>query len=145
MSRDNDRNIYVFQHNSAGGDLDTDRESFSLERPILVTAVKFIGENPSDTDGDTTAIDVSYSTDGFSSSDVEIAALAAQEYNDTTRHANFGTADRTAVDIALTTASIETGTAGVRVPAGAVVEITATNTGAGADTRFAVVVEYIVL
>lgn len=145
MSRDNDRSIYVFEHNSAGGDLDTDKETFSLERPILVTAVKFIGQNPSDTDTDTTAIDVSYSTDGFSSSDVEIAALAAQEYNDTTRHAQFGTADRVAVDIPLTIASLDTGTSGVRVPAGAVVEVTGTNVGAGADTRYFVVVEYIVL
>ena len=142
MSRDNDRNIYVFTHNSAGGDLDTDRESFSLERPIKVMAVKFIGENPSDTDGDTTAIDVSYSTDGFSASDVEIAALAAAEYNDTDN--DIGTL-RTAVDIALTTASLDADGVSVRVPANAVVEVTGTNVGAGADTRYAVVVEYVVL
>lgn len=145
MSRDNDRHIYVFEHNSAGGDLDTDVEHFSVERPIKVVAVKFIGENPSDTDTDTTAIDVSYSTDGFSSSDVEIAALAAQEYNDTTRHAQFGTADRVAVDIPLTAASLDSDGATVRVPAGAVVAITGTNVGAGADTRYRVVVEYLVL
>ena len=142
--RDNDRSIFVARHNSAGGDLDTDRKSFFNSRPILVVAVTFVGENPSDTDTDTTAIDVSYSTDGFSSSDVEIAALAAQEYNDTDQHAQFGT-DRDAADIALTAASIASGTEGVRVPAGAVVEVTMTNTGAGADTRYNVVVEYITL
>jgi hypothetical protein len=148
MSRDNDRSVWVVRHNSAGGDLDTDRDSFVCSRPIVVTAVTFIGENPSDTDGDTTAIDVSYSTDGFSSSDVEIAALAAQEYNDTTRHAQFGTADRTAVDVPLTAASVNLESNqidGVRVPAGAVVEITLTNVGAGADTRYNVAMEYIVL
>lgn len=142
MSRDNDRHLFVFRHNSAGGDLDTDVESFSCERPIKVVAVKFIGENPSDTDGDTTAIDVSYSTDGFSSSDVEIAALAATEYNDTDN--DIG-AVRTAVDIPLTTASLDSDGVSVRVPAGAVVEVTGTNVGAGADTRYTVVVEYIVL
>ncbi|MCR4376074.1 MAG: hypothetical protein NUW22_14620 [Acidobacteria bacterium] len=146
MSRDNDIHTFVKEYNSAGGDLDTAVASFTCERPIIVKAVTFIGNNPSDTDSDTTAIDVSYSTDGFSSSDVEIAALAAQEYNDTTRHAQFGTADRTAVDVPLTTASLTAGLdTGVRVPAGAVVEVTLTNTGAGADTRYSVAVQYQVL
>ena len=144
MARDNDRSIFVARH-SAGGDLDTDRKSFYNSRPIIVTDVTFVGENPSDTDGDTVAIDVSASADGFSSDDNEIAALAAQEYNATDRHAQFGAADRDAVDIALTTASIAAGMAGVRVAAGSVVEVTMTNVGAGADTRYMVIVEYITL
>lgn len=144
MSRDSDRHIFVARHNSAGGDLDTDRKSFFNERPILITAVTFLSENPSDTDTDTTAIDVSYSTDGFSSSDVEVAAISAQEYNDTDVHAQFGSL-RQSKDIALTAASLAANTTGVRVPAGAVVEVTGTNVGAGADTRYVVVVEYIVL
>ena len=143
MSRDNDRSLFHFEHNSAGGDLDTKRSSFTVERPILVTAVKMIPENQSDTDSDTLAIDVSYSTDGFSSSDVEIAAAAATEYNDTDN--DTYTPLRSAVDIALTAAQIASGTAGVRVPSGAVVEVTGTLSGSPADTRYAVIVEYITL
>lgn len=144
MARDNDVQLFVARHNSAGGDLDTDRKSFFNTRPILIKAVTFVGENPSDTDTDTTAIDVSASTDGFSSDDNEIAALAAQEYNDTDVHAQFGT-DRQGQDIPLTTTSLATGTEGVRVAAGSVVEVTMTNVGAGADTRYNVIVEYVVL
>ncbi len=141
MARDNDRSLAIFEHNSAGGDLDTAVKCFVNERPILVTAVSFIGVNPSDTDGDTTAIDVSYDPNTL---DVEIAALAAQEFNDTDEHAQFGT-NLARADIALTTASLAANTLGVRVPAGLVVVVTMTNTGAGADTRYFVVVEYIVL
>lgn len=139
MSRDNASNVVVFEHNSAGGDLDTSVKLFAHERPILVTAVGFIGVNPSDTDADTTAVDVSYDPNTL---DVEIAALAAAEFNDTDN--DIGTL-LTRVDIALTAASLATGTTGVRVPAGLVVAVTMTNTGAGADTRYFVVVEYIVL
>ena len=142
MSRDNDRNTFHMEHNTAGGDLDTKRSSFSCERPILITAVAFIGENPSNDDTDTVAIDVSYSTDGFSSSDVEVATLAAAEFNDSDN--DVGTL-RTVIDVALTAAQIAGGTAGVRVPAGAVVEVTGTTTGASPDMRYAVSVEWISL
>lgn len=142
MSVNHGRQVFVAEHNSAGGDLDTDRQSFRFSRPIFVVDVTFIGENPSDTDTDTTAIDVSYSTDGFSGSDVEIAALAAQEFNDTDN--NIGTL-RTAVNVPRTSTTTYNGVAGVLVPAGAVIEVTTTNVGAGVDTRHSVVVEFFVL
>lgn len=142
MSINHARQLFVAEHNSAGGDLDVDVQSFRHSRAIFVTDVAFVGQNPSDTDGDTTAIDVSYSTDGFSSSDVEVAALAAQEFNDTDN--DIGTL-RTPVTVPLTSATSFNGVTGVQVPAGAVVEVTTTNVGAGVDTRHSVIVEYIVL
>lgn len=146
MSRDANINVFWAEHNSAGGDLDTDTEYFSVSRPILITKVTFIGYNPSDTDGDTTAIDVDHSADGFTSVTTEVASLAAQEYNDTTRHAQFGTADGVAVDVPLKAAAlVGNPAAGVRVPAGDTVRVLMTNVGAGADTRYFVGVEYKVL
>lgn len=118
------------------------KKSFTSTRPIKVTALKFVGFNPSETDGDTTAIDLSYSTDGFSSSDVEIAALAAVEYNDTDK--TIGT-NRTSINIPLTTAALDADGVTVRVPANAVIEMTITCTGAPADINFSVCMEYIPL
>lgn len=110
--------------------VDTHVTSFTFTRPVLVSAVKIIPKLPLDTDGDTVAVDVSYSTDGFSSSDVEVAALAATEFNDTDN--DIGTI-RTSVDVPLTTASADDGIGQVRIPADAVTEITITATGASAD------------
>jgi len=139
MSRDSEEQVFSFEHNSAGGDLDTDTHYLSFVRPFLVTKVTFIGSNPSDTDSDTTAIDVDYCEDaaGWGGTIVEIASLAAQEYNDTTRHAQFGTVDGLPVDIPLKAAALVGNPAlGVRVPAGAAIRVLCTNVGAGADTRY---------
>ena len=127
MARDNDR-ITLPHRSDTAIDADVSTRYFTLDRPMLVTDVAVVPVNPADTDGDTVAIDVSYSTDGFSSSDVEIAALAAVEYNDTDN--NLGT-NFTAVDIPLTSSSVVDGR--VRVPAGAVIRATVTWTGAPAD------------
>lgn len=146
MARDNEEQIISFEHNSAGGDLDTDTQYFSHDRPILITKATFIGSNPSDTDTDTTAIDADHSTDGFSSDVNEILSLAAQEYNDTTRHAQFGTADGVAVDVPLkASALVGNPEAGVRVPGGATIRVQFTNVGAGADTRYFFQLHYRVL
>lgn len=150
MSRERDINVFRLTHDSAGGDLDTDSEYFSCSRPILVRKVTFLGVNPSDTDGDTTAITVDYSAANDGTYGVNIATLAAQEYNDTDVHAQFGgaaakTAFGIAVDVPMTAAALAASPPGVRVPAGCPVRIVATNVGAGADTRFSVEVEYTVL
>lgn len=139
-------NVFRAEHNSAGGDLDTDTEYFSVSRPYRITAVRFLGSNPSDTDTDTTAIDVDVSNDGFVADTVEVATLAAQEYNDTTRHTQFGTVDGKAVDVPMKAAALlGNPPVGVRVAAGWTTRILMTNVGAGADTRYFVEVEYVVL
>lgn len=150
MSRDNDINIFRSEHDSAGGDLDTDDTFLSVSRPIFVTKVTFIGVNPSDTDGDTTAITVAYSAANDGTYGVSIASLAAQEYNDTDVHAQFGgvaakTAFGIAVDVPLTAAALAASPPGVRVPANCPVLVRSTNVGAGADTRHIIEVEYKVL
>lgn len=127
MARNNDRITLVHRSDTAI-DPDASTRYFTLDRPMLINAVKVVPVNPADADSDTIAIDVSYSTDGFSSSDVEIAALAALEFNDTDN--DLGDL-YTAVDIPLTATSTVDGR--VRVPAGAVVRTTVTWTGAPAD------------
>ena len=145
MSRDADISIFTHEKNSAGGDLDIKATYFKCTRPILVTGVVFIGENPSDTDTDTTAVDVDYDTDGAGLFTSEICSLAATEYNDTTPTvATFG-ASGVGVTIPLTTAALAANPVGVRVPAGRSVRVLSTDVGAGADTRYMVQVEYIVL
>ncbi len=123
-------------HSDTAAGLDTHRESYSLTRPHMITEVYVIGENPADADADTIAVDVSYSEDGFSSDDNEVAAKAAGEFNDTDN--DLGTL-RTRIPIPLS--SLTAGTRGRRVPAGAVVEVTITWTGAPADGRATVGVE----
>lgn len=116
--------------------VDAHIENITFDRPVEITAVKIVPGLPLDTDTDTIAVDVSYSTDGFSSSDVEVAAHAAEEFNDTTN--DLGTL-YTSVDVPLTTANTnDVGT--IRVPAGAVIRATLTSTGASADGFFDVVV-----
>ena len=127
MARDNDR-ITLTHRSDTAIDADASTRYFPLDRPMLITKVAVVPVTPADADSDTIAIDVSYSTDGFSSSDVEVAALAAVEYNDTDN--DLGTAF-TAVNIPLTAASTVDGR--VRVPAGAVIRTTITWTGAPAD------------
>lgn len=129
MARDNDR-ISLNLRSDTAIDADATVRYFTLDRPMLVTAVSVIPVNPADADGDTVAFDVSYSTDGFSSSDVEVAAKAAVEFNDTDN--NLGTL-LVPLDVPLTTASLASGSSTVRVPADAAIRLTTTWTGAPAD------------
>ena len=142
MRRDNDRSIFTLWHDTSDvADIIVGR--FSIERPIKIFAVGLVGGNPASTDADTYALDVSYSTDGFSSSDVEVAALAAAEYNDTDDTGSIGT--RTRFDVSLTAASLDGDGVSVRVPASAVVEVTSTWNGTVGDGEVQVVVEYVVM
>ena len=143
MPSDGERHLFITEFNTAGGDLDTKVGIMYNERPILVHAVTFVPINPNDTDGDTIAFDVSASTDGFSSDDNEIAVAAAVEWNDTD-NPSYPT-NRVGYDIPLTTASLATGSSFVRVAAGSVVAATITITGAPADSRGYLVVEYSVV
>lgn len=120
-------------------DPDVKKESVTFTRPVKVEAVKLIGGNPADADGDTLAVDVSYSTDGFVSSDVEIAAVAAAEYNDTDDDLLGGIGTRKAINVPLTAAS-QGADGTVRVPANAVIEGTLTWTGAPADGKAELIV-----
>lgn len=140
MSRDNDLNYFHVRLDMTDQTVDTHIVNFTCPRPIKVSAVKAVPGLPMDTDGDTIAVDVSYSTDGFSSSDVEIAALAAIEFNDTTAWETT----YTSVDIPLTTANDDS-VGEIRVPADAVVRVTVTSTGASADGFVDVLVWYKVL
>lgn len=140
MSRDNDLSFFHVRLDMTDQTVDTHVVNFTCPRPIKVTAVKWVPGLPLDTDSDTIAIDVSYSTDGFSSSDVEIAALAAVEFNDTTNTFDVDQSE----DVALTTASVDD-VGEVRVPADAVVQVTVTSTGASADGFLDVFVWYKVL
>lgn len=129
MSRDNDLVMLRARLDMTDQTVDTHIENFTWPRPFKVTAVKIIPGLPLDTDTDEVAVDVSYSTDGFSSSDVEIAAHASEEFNDTTN--SLGTT-YTSVDVPLTTASLDS-MSEVRVPADAVIRVTITATGSSAD------------
>lgn len=129
MSRDNDRTVFSTHSDTADGNF-VKVEYFPVDRPFLVQGVSVIGGNPADADGDTVAIDVSYSTDGFSSSDVEVAVDAAAEYNDTDNDQGYSVAQET--DLTLTAANVNENSV-VRVPAGAVIRHTVTWTGDPAD------------
>lgn len=141
MSRDNDLSCIQVRLDMTDQTVDTHVVDFTCPRPVKVTAVKLVPGLPLDTDGDTIAVDVSYSTDGFSSSDVEVAALAAVEYNDTT---STGFTTHVSKDIPLTAAS-QDDVGEVRVPADATIKTTITSTGASADGIVDVYVWYKVL
>lgn len=128
MSRDSSTVLMRARLDMTDQTVDTHIENITFTRPVKISAVKAIPGLPLDTDTDTVAIDVSYSTDGFSSSDVEVAALAAIEFNDTTAWET----PYTSVDIPLTTATLDS-VDEVRVPADAVIRVTITAAGASAD------------
>lgn len=137
MSRDNDQVVLMRgRWDATDYATDTHIECVTFERPVKVQAVKIIPYVALDTDGDTLAVDVSYSTDGFSASDVEIAAHAAEEFNTTDN--TVGTL-KTAVDVPLTAATVDS-MGEVRVPADAVIQLTITATGSSATGNVDVVV-----
>ena len=145
MSRSSDK-IYFHLRSDTAIDADVTTRYFSITRPVMIDAVRVIPVNPADADTDTVALDVSYSTDGFNSSDVEVAALAAVEYNAT--DPDLGGTDATGLmpyEVPLTAASLEASGMGVRVPAGAVLRLTVTWTGAPADGVVELIAEGFVL
>jgi hypothetical protein len=119
-------------HSNTASGVFTEIQDFTCSRAVIVYACSVIGGNPADADGDTVAVDWSYSTDGFSASDVEIANDPAAEYNDTDNTQGYLAGRVT--DVPLTSANTgPTGT--VRVPGGAVIRATVTWTGSPADGR----------
>lgn len=129
MSRTNDLTYFHTRLDMTDQTVDTHIANFSCPRPFEVTEVVWVPGLPMDTDTDSVAFDVSYSTDGFSSSDVEICAMASTEFNDTTNTFTLYTQQTVA---ALTTANVDA-VGVIRVPADAVIRCTITTTGASAD------------
>jgi hypothetical protein len=133
MSRASDQ-YPLTVHSNTGSGVYVETVDFFVpsDRAVIVHSAQVIGGNPADADGDTVAIDWSYSTDGFSMSDVEIAVDAAAEYNDTDNTQAYASANET--ELTLTSGSTQAdGT--VRVPGGAVIRGTVTWTGSPADGR----------
>ena len=142
MSRAAETMIHAVKSNTLTGQFVVS-DSFVHPKKCLIKSVTVVGHNPADADGDTVALDISYSTDAFSSSDVEVAAIVAVEYNDTDNTAAI--VAETPKDIALTPAAVSTvgGDSVVELPAGANLKTTITWTGSPADGSIDVLIEYI--
>ena len=146
MSDGSHIDVHTVHTDTQSGDF-TVANSYTLSRRHLIRSVKVIGHNPADADGDTLALDISYSTDGFSSSDVEVAAVAAAEYNDTDNAFNGGLTAEVPSSVTLTAANTSTwgDDTVTEVPANANVKTTITWTGAPADGSASVVIERVML
>ncbi len=123
MARDHDR-IVLHASWAATGPGNVDKY-FVCDRPLRVKSLQVIGINPGSTDGDTLAVAVDYSTNGFSGS-TSVGAVAAAEYNDT---------DNTLALTALTPNEkiAEGAFTNERIPAGAAIRIRHTWAGTVAD------------
>jgi len=137
MSRSTDKTVLTAKSDTLGGRF-VETADFYLPETFLVESIQIIGRNPADGDGDTVALDVSTSSDGFAANDVELAADAAAEYNDTDNTQAFVTG--VPQPMTLTGVTLIDSDGNIRVPSGNIIRTIITWTGSPADGALSVAV-----